>query len=139
MIVSFKSITTTNQSKPRKSKQTKANHKMTNSKNTFCVSYEHFKEWIMNDDEEEMKKYGFDEDYDYEDFIEGEYEYLECDRGACYSRVRFIIPVMYKGKEAEYKRTMVFNTSSPFALWMCGINDDRDEDNETDETDESEE
>jgi hypothetical protein len=89
----------------------------------------------MNDDEEEMKKYGFDEDY--EDCIEGEYEYLECDRGAWYSRVRFIIPVMYKGKEAEYKRTVEFNTSSPFALWMCGIEDS--ETDETDETDESEE
>jgi hypothetical protein len=96
---------------------------MANSKSEFCVSYEQVKEWIMNDDEEEMKKCGFEDD---EDFIEGEYEYLGHNR-VYLNRVKFYIPIIYNGEEAEYSKVIQFNTSSPFALWMSGLDEEEED------------
>ena len=89
-------------------------------RNVFSVDYERIKEWIFDGNEKQMKKYGFDE----EDYIEGEYEYLEDEWGRpCYCRVKFYIPFQYKGEDNELTKEVSFNTSSGFALFMCDLDE----------------
>lgn len=101
---------------------------MTENKNVFCVDYERIKEWIFDGNEKQMKKYGFDED----ECIEGEYEYLEDER-PCYNKVKFYIPFQYKGKDNELSKVVSFNTSSPFALFMCDLDEYNRQQEESDE------
>lgn len=102
------------------------------------ISYKDLLEWVCDDDKTTYNKRwsGNDED----DFIEIEYEwniFAEC--RPTESSIIFIIPY---GENDEKKCCIkkIYNTSSPFALWLCNFdeNDDEEEEEDDDEGDNNE-
>ena len=102
------------------------------------ISYKDLLEMVCDDEKTTYNKKwsGNDED----DFIEIEYEwniFAECRQTE--SSIIFIIPYC-ENDEKKCCIKKIYNTSSPFALWLCNFdeNDDDEEDEDDDEDDEEE-
>ncbi len=97
------------------------------------ISYQAFFEHILNEDKKAFKRWGDADNIDEEDYIEIEYEwdnFANC--RPCESAITFIIPY---GENDEKKCCLkkVYNTSSPFAMWMCNFDDYESDGDEKDD------
>jgi hypothetical protein len=102
------------------------------------ISYKDMFEYILNEDKKLLKRLKYDTNYDEEDFIEIEYEWNNfANHSPCESAVSFIVP--YDEDDGPTKSAClnrVYNTSSPFALWMCNFDDNESDDEKDDDEDE---
>ena len=109
---------------------------------TAYISIHHLIYWLLDEDKKAAKKYlkGYDLE-DEEESIEIEYMYdaFYKDTTGLMSRVIFVVENYQGEKKTRFAVPKEYDSSSPFALWMCGVadydsvSDDEDEEDKKDD------